>query len=401
MAKGHGFHGVFSGKVGGNVYFRNKASKMKQGVRSYVANPTNPKSLAQAVQRMRMAPAVSCYRALKDIIDRGFQGLQYGNDSRLRFLSLAMKREGGPYLMKGNKSFVPGSFQISEGSLIPVKVEAVNVGANFGPDNPYPGLQIDLYVRMLASGMQTNTLGKFSTLAIKANTDVQNGDQITFIAITKDFKVIEKSIVLDISSETLIYEYGIIPDFSVNLERSFIGFTDNKTELVAGAVIHSREGESGQHMRSNATLYVDTANAAVAAFYTDAARVDAIASYMASASSVDWPEVPELVSRDFANLVMVTVPRQNAQGVNRYTVVTSEGQPAEVQPANLQMLGYMSTSGNIGLLYVEEQVGDELAFYPLAADATKLTYNSNAVELAGSDAFSEIDIVYNSKYGHL
>lgn len=393
MAKSHGFHGVFSGKVGGNVYFRNKASKMKQGVRTYVANPSNPRTITQAEQRMRMAPAVNCYRALKEIIDRGFQGRQYGNESRLRFLSLAMKRETGPYLMKGNKSFVPGNFQISEGSLIPANVDRVTTLAG-----NRSALGTDL---IFSVPTHEEPLGNISRSLIALNSDVQEGDQITLIGINANFQLFEFSFIVDVNEQESIANLPIYLDSQLSsTNRAYFAFNANSLPLIAGAVIHSREGESENHMRSNATLYVDTTNAAVAPFYTEAARVDAIASYMASASSVDWPEVPELVSRDFANLVMVTVPRQNAQGVNRYTVMYPEGSTLE-QPANLQMLGYMSTSGNIGLLYVEEQVGDELAFYPLAADASKLTYSTYAVELAGNDAWSDIDIVYNSKYGHL
>ena len=398
MAKSHGFHGVFSGKVGGNVYFRNKASKMKQGVRTYVANPTNPKSLSQAEQRMRMAPAVNCYRALKEIIDRGFQGRQYGNESRLRFLSLAMKRESGPYLMKGNKSFVPGDFQISEGSLVPISI------SSFNREQPYDRMVSDIAGLFNAS----STVAQVSREIISKNTDFKEGDQLTFIVVTSNFQVLERSFVLDTQNSVLLTTLGVHFVSSAARPFAFISFTeysitDIMYNYVAAAIIQSREGESGQHLRSNATLFVDTANAAVAPFYTEAASVDAIASYMASSSSVDWPEVPELVSRDFANLVMVTVPRQNEQGVNRYTVVNAEGQPVETQPANLQMLGYMSTSGNIGLLYVEEELepGGQVEFYPLAADAKKLTYNSNGVTLEGSDAFSDIDLVYNSKYGHL
>lgn len=397
MAKSHGFHGVFSGKLAGNVYYRNKASKMKQGVRTYVANPTNPKSLSQAEQRMRMAPAVNCYRALKDIIDRGFQGRQYGNESRLRFLSLAMKREGGPYLMKGNKSFVPGDFQISEGSLIPITIYTFDVVTL--EDISYPAVQSDLIF-----GINVNsTVAIITRSIIQYNTDIKEGDQITFLFVRANGQISEFSFILDLSDNRTMLSLGFIGRSSVASHLTYVALTDSVQPIIAAAVIHSREGESGQHLRSNATLFVDTTNAAVAPFYTDAARVDAIASYMASASAVDWPEVPELVSRDFANLVMVTVPRQNAQGVNRYTVVNSEGQPIETQPDNLQMLGYMSTSGNIGLLYLAEELepGGQQEFYPLAADATKLTYNSNAVELAGTDAFSDIDIVYNNKYGHL
>lgn len=393
MAKSHGFHGVFSGKVGGNVYFRNKASKMKQGVRTYVANPINPKSLSQAEQRMRMAPAVNCYRALKEIIDRGFQGRQYGNESRLHFLSLAMKREGGPYLMKGNKSFVPGYFQISEGSLIPIQIMKMVGTAAAGY------LYTDLFNRVSSNA---GTIASLSQSLISQNTDISNGDQITIIVVDANFVVHEESFIVDTENNTPLTETNIYASHNVADNTGIYGI-NNVANLVAGAVIHSREGESGQHLRSNATLFVDTTKAAIAPFYTEAARVDAIASYMASASSVDWPEVPELVSRDFANLVMVTVPRQNAQGINRYTVVNAEGKPIETQPENLQMLGYMSTSGNIGLLYIDEEVeaGGEHAFYPLAADAKKLTYNSNAVTLAGTDAFSDIDLVYNNKYGHL
>ena len=84
MAKGVGLIGNFKGKVGNTVGYSLKDSnnKQTQGIRVYQPVVRNPKTYAQAEQRMKLAPINATYRALKMIIDRGQEGLAYGNKSR-------------------------------------------------------------------------------------------------------------------------------------------------------------------------------------------------------------------------------------------------------------------------------------------------------------------------------
>ena len=73
--------------------------------------------------------------------------------------------------MKGNKSFVPGSYQISEGSLVPITVSAVTVNSN------WPAISTDLFGNIAS----TTTIAAWSASIISSNTDIKQGDQITFV----------------------------------------------------------------------------------------------------------------------------------------------------------------------------------------------------------------------------
>ena len=55
------------GKRGNSVYYKltNSNNKETQGERAYVGKVANPKTLQQAIQRVKLAPAVNFYRAFK------------------------------------------------------------------------------------------------------------------------------------------------------------------------------------------------------------------------------------------------------------------------------------------------------------------------------------------------
>lgn len=86
------FTGIVRKKVGSLVGYRitNSNNGEKQGLRTYVANPKNPKSLAQAIQRCKLGPASRFYRAFSNILDHAFEGVAVGTPSRSHFMSLAM-----------------------------------------------------------------------------------------------------------------------------------------------------------------------------------------------------------------------------------------------------------------------------------------------------------------------
>lgn len=272
MAKGLGIIGNFKGKVGNIVGYNLKDSnnKQTQGLRAYQPVVRNPKTSRQAEQRAKMAPINATYRALKGIIDRGQEGVAYGNKSRLRFLSEAMKQFDGPWFEKGEAVTLPIKTNITRGSLTSILVSAV------GEDNIMTGL-------LLGDVKQIATVGALSTALLANNSFLKEGDQLTFV-LGEIGSLTVVSVVIDSASTEVTQSF--------NVEEGKLDFITNAVydnSKVFGCVILSREGESGQHLRSTTALTLSTA-AAADTHYTSTAKDAAIESYMAANGNTDWPE---------------------------------------------------------------------------------------------------------------
>lgn len=272
MAKGLGIIGNFKGKVGNIVGYNLKDSnnKQTQGLRAYQPVVRNPKTAAQAEQRAKMAPINATYRALKGIIDRGQEGVAYGNKSRLRFLSEAMKQFDGPWFEKGEAVTLPIKTNITRGSL--PKISIVSISG-------------DEYLVSLNLGNveQIATVGALSTALLANNSFLKEGDQLTFVnGVVGNVEVV--SIVLDNASTE------VVTGFSVS-QQNLLVIPNNSYEIgkMFACVILSREGDNGQHLRSTTALTLSTA-AAADTHYTSAAKDAAIESYMAANGNTDWPE---------------------------------------------------------------------------------------------------------------
>ena len=166
------------GKIGNEIYYNvaNSNNKEKQGVRVYQPNVKNPKSVAQSIQRMKVAPSVSFYRALAELLDHSWQGIPYGGRSTQHFRKLAMlMKTGYPYVLKGDNTPFPGEYQISSGSLVSPTIE--------GWDTAVLGLKTNLVVDNILpfSAGSYGTLGEISLQFLNNNSYLQEGDQLTFI----------------------------------------------------------------------------------------------------------------------------------------------------------------------------------------------------------------------------
>ena len=249
MGKGIGLIGNFRGKVGNMVGYNLKDSnnKQTQGVRVYQPIVKNPKSYAQAEQRAKLSPINATYRALKPIIDRGQEAKAYGNKSRLAWLKNAIKNYDGMW------------YDTTGAGTVALSVSNFTPGA-------------------------TPTIGDVSTAILAAYPALKNGDQITFVAcgpvqglVAAEFD----SIVLDTESTE-----ALGGRFSADTNR--VEFTPNQVDCAAIAVMYSRQGANGEHLRSTVKLkaksdYPDSDT-------WEAAKESAIKSYMAGGSTSDWPE---------------------------------------------------------------------------------------------------------------
>ena len=271
MAKGLGLIGNFRGKLGNAVGYQLKDSnnKQTQGVRVYQPVVKNPKTAGQAEQRARMAVINATYRALKSVIDRGQEGVAYGNKSRLRWLSDAMKSFNGAWYEKGALIGQPALVPIAKGSLAPL---------TFAMDD---GVLV-LSCSGVTAESDVTTIGKISTLIKAGYPSVKDGDQITLI--------VAGPVNGALNAEVFSFEIDTTSDVATNDfsaaggEIRFVGGYD----YFCGTIILSREGESGQRLRSNASMIVEPSTGQQAPFNA-AAKQAAIASYMTAGTSVDWP----------------------------------------------------------------------------------------------------------------
>lgn len=272
MAKGLGIIGNFKGKVGNIVGYNLKDSnnKQTQGLRAYQPVVRNPKTSRQAEQRAKMAPINATYRALKGIIDRGQEGVAYGNKSRLRFLSEAMKQFDGPWFEKGDAVTLPIKTNITKGSLPTIGITQVNE-------------DVILTSLNLSGTDSPSTVAALTTNLLTNNSSLKMGDQLTFVHVFPN-NVCIVSVILD-DQDTTANTFASNTEGKLNVEIA----SGETGSICSGCVILSREGESGQHLRSTTALTLSTA-AAADTHYTSAAKVAAIESYMAANGNTDWPE---------------------------------------------------------------------------------------------------------------
>lgn len=273
MAKGIGLIGNFRGKVGNMVGYNLKDSnnKQTQGVRVYQPIVKNPKTYAQAEQRAKLAPINATYRALKMVIDRGQEGKAYGNKSRLAWLSEAMKAGECPWFVKGSTVNLPVLAPISNGSLAFPQTAAVNPA----------------FIRWGFHGeiaTAPTTIGSLSVALLTGQSQIKEGDQMTFIIITNDATGMSTeiaSIVIDSTDNSPIPE-----GFSV--DTSLLKFEGSGDEIKAGAIILSRTNSNGEHLRSRS--FISLSSGYDGTEYEDAAKEAAIKSYMSGGSNTDWAE---------------------------------------------------------------------------------------------------------------
>lgn len=284
MAKGPLFIGTFTGKIGNVVGYNLKLSndKVVQATRVYQPNVANPKTELQAIQRMKVAPAVNFYRQLSRILDNAWQGQRYGNRSRQFFMSLAMKQVTGiPFIPKGDKGFYPGEYPVSQGSLISLAVTAISS---------------NLLTTSLISGGVTGTWGEVSQGLVNKNFGVKNGDKLTFIFVgvngLGDYVPAFSYVILDTSSTDAASDVIAASNLSftgavdANLQVGVLNAVDG---IVAGAVILSRMDENSGTTWQRSTSYMFCTEAYKELLMGIVAYQSAVMSYMDSENiSSDW-----------------------------------------------------------------------------------------------------------------
>lgn len=287
MGKGVGILGTISGKVGSMVYYRltNSNNGEKQGYREYRATTRNPQTDQQLDQRVKMAVVTNEYRALRDVIRRGQQSHAYGDASRRAWLKLALGSDFvGPYLEKGDKSPLPmPNVPISVGGLPEVVVESVDEDGNADTS------------LLFSQAAASSTVGQVSAELLSGNPWLKAGDQITVVmcipvagsgvtAAESAYYYFVSSFILNISDATTIESLGLTIS---GTDTDYLSVADADQRQSACAIIVSREGPAGEHLRSTANFGLSDS---LSAFYATLNPAQARRSYKKGITAeADWP----------------------------------------------------------------------------------------------------------------
>ncbi|MGX8698233.1 MAG: InlB B-repeat-containing protein, partial [Prevotella sp.] len=281
MAKGTAM-GLWRGKKGSSVFYKVKNSNnaQKQGIRERIYEVSNPKSYAQAGQRMKMLAVQRFFNQFKDVLERGFEGVKYGALSRQAFLknALSLPLSSIPSVSKDDVVVPPGEYLVSRGSLC--QCSPTTGGDNIRIFVPFFNDEEEIHGSATGEKWTEAMIGAYETLGGK------RGDQITLLAVTYEndvFSYKAASSIVEVDNDFM----SDITDWDVSL-----GNVDFK-DAIAAAIIISRDGDTADsHLRSTSIMAVD--KAALPEFFTNEARLVARRSYMNSnVLNNDWPADPE------------------------------------------------------------------------------------------------------------
>lgn len=248
----------------GSVTYRTSTAAL-DGKKRQVASlkPTtvkNPNTVAQIMQRMKMAPAAKFFDALSDILDHSWEGVPYGAKSRLEFMRRAMKNDPAVYVPYGYKGVAPGEYEISAGSLQSLPWRNITEG------------EVDVKTKLF----QTDDSLSQENIDNLAKYGVVTGDQITMVAMIPNggmYDVFLSRIIVGVGNNwdnptddpTQVFESGMMP----------------AEGIAAIAFIVSRGKEASTAKRSNEKmlllgeyrnlLSLEAMNAAIASYQTQTA----------------------------------------------------------------------------------------------------------------------------------
>ena len=249
----------------GSVTYRTSTAAL-DGKKRQVASikPTtvkNPNTVAQILQRMKMAPAAKFFDALSGILDHSWEGVPYGAKSRLEFMRRAMKNEPAVYVPFGYKSVAPGEYEVSAGTL---------------PSLPWRNGIVTSRENVLLDG--DNEISEVMLERLN-NLGILKGDQVTMVALVDrggTYEAVTDRIIVDLNAE---FEFR--PEEFEQVAITTSGLYVQRTDIAAFAAIVSRGKEAATAKRSSEKmlllgeyknlLSLEAMNAAIASYQTQTA----------------------------------------------------------------------------------------------------------------------------------
>lgn len=213
-SKSGGTRSFLRGSVGSETYSIGKDGKGKkqQIVRAKAVEVANPRTRAQAAQRLKLAPITYARTLLRDVVNHSFKGIAVGQLSFQHFLRINLQESDVPYLVKGSLNREIGGYTISEGTLGDARL----IRKQFANDSfdQYNTSQATTSVLQLPA-TSSGAMGNYSTYAelcsaiLANNPSLREGDEIAVIQFVNvangknhGVKVIKHRMILDTSFTT-------------------------------------------------------------------------------------------------------------------------------------------------------------------------------------------------------
>lgn len=263
MAQGENFFGIKSGSTK-SLTFAVRGGK--QIIKDRVYRIKNPRSAMQMRQRILMAACGLAYKAMGQIVNHSWEGVPTGQNSYSKFMSVNLPlikadananagRFAYPLYKLG--AFVPGSFQISDGSLPVAERPIVNA-----IDGQAETIKLRIPCDNMAQFCRENGLriGAYHTICVIYPTSTYAAYNFGYVRLT----------VLDDSADQVNAD-NVSSKFGANAGAGFrnatLGFEGGYVEVTAVApgipantvgntfacAINSREGD-GIQLRSKASF---------------------------------------------------------------------------------------------------------------------------------------------------
>lgn len=210
MAKGSQFWGNASGKLGEQVLYR---AGGEQRARTYVKNIKNPRTEAQAVNRLSMRNFATAFRAMQDVLRLSFPNRpakESGFNAFIKANKTAKSAAITPYAMKYGY-FCPYGLTISQGTLGEVKGHY-----NYDPEGVMTSFAFDRFntlgmsleeVKAIAAplGLNVTDLDSMDTVRNSTPSAAQLGSFMTLIGYKSS------AVVTTLVAQYLDEGYKIVP----------------------------------------------------------------------------------------------------------------------------------------------------------------------------------------------
>lgn len=284
MAKIESILGKVTGTIG-NMTFRHQKG-LNSTISAKANEVKNPKTVAQATQRMKIRPSQLFYAAFENVLNHSRQGVKIGDDHRKAFMSEVLKNTftGVPYIVKGTNYWVPGRYPMSKGNLqsLPYDFLKLRDRANF-----------TLVLTWRGYDPAQTDWAKNCEAILAQNPQLQEGDEICFVWAEilpdgKGFTPRTAYFILDPNDPSQDPMGGYYDDILTSQENSSFVLVDSET-CVGGCVIVSRKS-GDKYLYSNETMKLRTDFSTEA--YSNERFQAAVKSYMEdNANAINSPYI--------------------------------------------------------------------------------------------------------------
>lgn len=232
-----------------------KTSKSGDFIRSKATSVANPRTYAQAKQRAKARPAQLFYGAFENVLNHAFFPLGKPVKNRNRFLSLAMKLDYVPDVMKSEVKLPFAPYQISEGTL---GLDDLCVGTYSPVDS-----RVDFAVLVQDGSLIGETVASLSQQVLSANPRLEEGEELTFLILLckaddPSVRWVEvHSIVLDLNDTVTKLRdiFNSDAELIFGEDRISVQVDDEDIKmLAAGLIISSKTTGSWQYAKSYMAL---------------------------------------------------------------------------------------------------------------------------------------------------